>query len=124
MKVSCVSCRFGGLVPNCEICEAENQIEEGTCTNCGSTLNPLANYCLIGLPGPHAGSRFSITPVGLQVGRIPEQNELVIADSEISRQHAKLIIANGGVKLTDTSANGTFVNDQRVTEANLKPGDR
>jgi ABC-type multidrug transport system ATPase subunit len=58
------------------------------------------------------------------VGRIPGQNDLVIADPEISRQHAKLATADGGVKLTDTSANGTFVNERRVSEAVLQPGDR
>jgi ABC-type multidrug transport system ATPase subunit/pSer/pThr/pTyr-binding forkhead associated (FHA) protein len=87
-------------------------------------MSEYMQFCLIGLPGPHAGSRLSITAAGLQVGRMPGQNDLVIANAEISRQHAKFVIVDGGVKLSDTSANGTFVNDQRVSEAILQPGDR
>jgi ABC transport system ATP-binding/permease protein len=109
---------------NCTVCGAENRVAENPSLKCGHNGTPASIYCLVGLPGPHAGVRFPITPAGLQVGRIPGQNELVIADEEISRKHAKLVLANGGVKLTDTSANGTFVNDQRATEANLQAGDR
>ena len=111
-------------MPSCTVCGAQNQLPENICAKCGRSPAPAAEYSLVGLPGPHAGSRLSIPAAGLHAGRIPEQNELVINDPEISRQHAKLMVTNVGVKLTDSSANGTFVNENRITEVILKPGDR
>ena len=111
-------------MPSCTKCGAQNSVDERVCAKCGYSLEPTVNYCLVGLPGPHAGSRFSITESVLNVGRIPGQNQLVIPDPEISRLHAKLVLADGAVNLTDTSANGTFVNGKRVAKAILLPGDR
>jgi ABC-type multidrug transport system ATPase subunit/pSer/pThr/pTyr-binding forkhead associated (FHA) protein len=108
----------------CQTCGAVNEKTGLDCTECNASL--VAPGCwLVGLSGPQAGMRFSIpTDNSLQVGRVPGQNNLVIADPEISRHHAKLVISDGDVKLTDTSANGTFVNDRRVSEAVLQSGDR
>jgi ABC transport system ATP-binding/permease protein len=108
----------------CQTCGAITEDPEVLCAQCDGGSSPTASFVLVGLPGPHAGTRFLIPSSGLQVGRVPEQNQLVIADAEVSRQHAKLAVEKGIVKLTDISANGTFINDSRVTEANLKPGDR
>jgi len=57
------------------------------------------------------------------VGR-QEDCDLRIPLSEISRRHAQLIIQEGAVTLRDLgSSNGTYVNNQRVTEQDLNPGD-
>jgi ABC transport system ATP-binding/permease protein len=108
----------------CRVCGAVNEDATLVCTECNASFVTTGSSWLVGLPGLHAGTTFSISADGLQVGRIPGQNDLVIADPEISRQHAKLVLADVGVKLTDTSANGTFVNDRRVSKAVLQPGDR
>ncbi len=42
----------------------------------------------------------------------------------VSRAHAELMLTGAGIRVTDrTSANGTFVNDRRVTQADAGPGD-
>lgn len=57
------------------------------------------------------------------IGRDPECR-LVIDSSVISRKHAVLQKKWGGVTITDLkSKNGTFVNNQRVDERQLKDGD-
>jgi ABC-type multidrug transport system ATPase subunit/pSer/pThr/pTyr-binding forkhead associated (FHA) protein len=109
---------------NCLSCGADNQRSTGSCVSCGFILHPTPGFDLVGLPGIHAGLRFSITEAGLRIGRIPVQNELVISEPEISRNHAKLWIVDNSVSLSDSSANGTFVNERQVKEAVLKPGDR
>jgi len=111
-------------MPSCPTCGAQNQTNESICVDCRRKFNSAGGFSLVGLPGPYAGSRFPISGAGLQIGRIPAQNDLVIPDPEISRNHAKLWLAGDSVKIVDSSANGTFVNECRVTEACLNPGDR
>ncbi len=60
-----------------------------------------------------------ITLIGRQ-----EDCDLRIPLSEISRKHAQLVIQETSVTLRDMgSANGTYVNNRRVTEQDLTPGD-
>lgn len=43
----------------------------------------------------------------------------------ISRQHCEIVVAGDRVMIRDlASSNGTYVNNRRVNEATLKPGDR
>jgi pSer/pThr/pTyr-binding forkhead associated (FHA) protein len=59
----------------------------------------------------------------ITVGRSPTNN-IFIRDKNVSRIHCQIVVTGEGVTLTDLqSTNGTFVNEQRVGEANLKPGD-
>ena len=45
-------------------------------------------------------------------------------DSAVSRRHAIIVLRSGGARvLDDRSANGTFVNGRRITEAELRDGD-
>lgn len=59
------------------------------------------------------------------IGRAPN-NDIVIENEHVSRQHARLIRQKDRYLLEDLdSTNGTFVNDQRITHAVLlQPGDR
>jgi pSer/pThr/pTyr-binding forkhead associated (FHA) protein len=60
----------------------------------------------------------------IRIGRSAEC-ELVLRDSRVSRQHARLHARDGVLVLTDLgSTNGTLVNDQRVREVVLGSGDR
>jgi len=82
-------------------------------------------YRLIATSGLLSGRTFTIGPRGLVIGRDPANCQVVLPDDEISRLHA-WITANdmGEVVLRDRhSANGTFVNQVRVQEKVLKPGD-
>lgn len=52
-------------------------------------------------------------------------SRLRIPASDVSRQHCRISIADETVAVKDLgSANGTFVNGKRVSEAELSPGDR
>ena len=58
------------------------------------------------------------------IGR-KEDCDLRIPLQEISRKHCEVSVARGAVSVKDLgSANGTYVNDERVTEQSLSPGDR
>jgi len=51
-------------------------------------------------------------------------NHIQLADELVSRHHAEILPEGDGFVLRDTeSANGTFVNGQRIQEATLSPGD-
>jgi sigma-B regulation protein RsbU (phosphoserine phosphatase) len=54
-----------------------------------------------------------------------ETNDLRLAGSEVSRDHAEIVAASGGFMLRDRQSRyGTFVNDEPVTERPLAHGDR
>jgi hypothetical protein len=58
------------------------------------------------------------------VGR-GEDNDVVLADTGVSRRHAELVTTDSGTLLRDLgSTNGTYVNGVRVTEQALHDGDR
>ena len=62
----------------------------------------------------------------LTLGR-EEGNSLVVDDPGVSRQHAEIVQTEGGFTLRDLgSTNGTFVNQQRITDVDylLKDGDQ
>src|SRR5215467_474184 len=68
-----------------------------------------------------------IVPIGKEafgIGR-RETNDLRLAGSEVSRDHAEIIAANGGFSIRDKQSRyGTYVNDEQVTEQSLAHGDR
>jgi serine/threonine protein kinase len=80
---------------------------------------------LIATEGPLAPQRLAIPPEGLTIGRHPD-NDIVLAEQlMVSRNHATIVIEAGQYVLYDRdSANGTWVNDQRVFRHVLRPGDR
>ena len=54
-----------------------------------------------------------------------KENGLVLEDNAVSRHHARIVEEPDGHVLVDNnSANGSWVNGQRVTEQRLKPGDQ
>ena len=82
-------------------------------------------FRLVGTSGLLSGRTFSITSKGLIVGRDQTKCQIVLADDQISRQHAWVGMNEAGeVELRDRdSANGSFVNRARVQHAVLKPDD-
>jgi phosphoserine phosphatase RsbU/P len=68
-----------------------------------------------------------IVPIGKDafgIGR-RETNDLRLAGSEVSRDHAEIVAANGGFLIRDKQSRyGTYVNDEQVTERPLAHGDR
>ena len=56
------------------------------------------------------------------VGRV-EDNTFQIADSSVSSHHAEILLRGSDIVVKDVgSTNGTFINNDRITEAVLKPG--
>lgn len=51
-------------------------------------------------------------------------NDIVVADSRVSRYHAHVEVLDGGFRIRDlASTNGTFVAGRRIAEAALVPGE-
>ena len=67
---------------------------------------------------------FELTRDETRIGRAVDQNDVVLEDAQVSRQHARIRRAGQNVELVDPgSANGTFINGQRIMEHLLKDGD-
>jgi predicted component of type VI protein secretion system len=83
----------------------------------------MPKFLLRGVSGPTFGKVYAVVGA-MTVGRSSDCGICIPID-EISRQHAKLQSAADGVVVEDLgSANGTFVNGQRVhTGTLLKAGD-
>lgn len=82
----------------------------------------LPKFMLRGVSGATFGKIFPIAGVTV-IGRNPEC-DISIPTDEISRRHAELRPSQDGVMVEDLgSANGTYVNDRRVTRELLKHGD-
>ena len=59
-----------------------------------------------------------------EIGR-RETNDLRLAGSEVSRDHADIVTENGKILIRDKNSRyGTYVNGEQVTERVLVPGDR
>ena len=71
------------------------------------------------------GGKASKGPISLKLPTIigrSRQSDLTVAHPMISRQHCKLFEVNGLLKIQDLgSLNGTFVGQEKVTEADLLP---
>jgi pSer/pThr/pTyr-binding forkhead associated (FHA) protein len=73
--------------------------------------------------GPNAGSKFFLDVDATTVGRHPD-SDIFLDDITVSRRHAEIRRAPGRFYLHDVgSLNGTYVNKERVEEADLRPGD-
>jgi pSer/pThr/pTyr-binding forkhead associated (FHA) protein len=66
------------------------------------------------LQGADSGLILAVDKPVMVIGRADA--DLVLADSEVSRRHARLEFKGLGVQLRDlNSTNGTYVNEQRIT---------
>jgi predicted component of type VI protein secretion system len=83
-----------------------------------------SSFRLIERTGPNPGATFDGTQDVTTMGR-DVTNEVVLSDSEVSRQHARITQTPGGYVLEDLgSTNGTFINGERLVAPRiLSPGD-
>lgn len=76
------------------------------------------------LAGPHMGAVFALTPGGI-VGRDPRCDIVLLQDPRASRQHARFVLQGAEWWIEDgNSANGTYLNGERVTLHVLASGDQ
>ncbi len=69
------------------------------------------------------GRTYDIHLPAVHLGRAPT-NEIILRDASISGRHCVFLFAEGRVRVRDlNSSNGTFVNGQQVTEAQLEMND-
>lgn len=63
-------------------------------------------------------------PEGITVVGRKEDCGLRVPVNDVSREHCRITVGADGVLVKDLgSVNGTYVNDKRITESPLKPGD-
>jgi predicted component of type VI protein secretion system len=81
-------------------------------------------YQLVMRTGPQPGKVFPVNQDELTIGR-DVNNDIVISDVEVSREHARLVLQSGSYVLEDLgSTNGTFVAGQRLMGPHvLLPGE-
>lgn len=83
---------------------------------------PLA--WLVILNGPFAGQEYRLQRI-TDIGREPDHNDVVVDDRTISRQHARIRYEKGAFVIYDlASANGVYVNGEKVQRRALTHGDR
>jgi pSer/pThr/pTyr-binding forkhead associated (FHA) protein len=119
-----IGCRVVASEPRRQPASAQPAADAGD-DDAGHTRVRMAmpKYLLRGVSGPTFGKIYAMIGA-MSVGRNSDC-DICIPIDEISRNHAKLQSASDGVVVEDlASANGTFVNDQRVHAGTLiKPGD-
>lgn len=77
---------------------------------------------VVTLPGS-GEKRYPMRQATMRVGR-SDQADIVVKDSSVSSRHCDLIKEGGAIFVRDlNSSNGTFLNDARVAEAELRNGD-
>jgi pSer/pThr/pTyr-binding forkhead associated (FHA) protein len=73
--------------------------------------------------GPNAGSRFMLDGALTRVGRHPD-SDIFLDDVTVSRRHAEFVRQDRAYVVRDVgSLNGTYLNRERVEEAQLENGD-
>lgn len=84
---------------------------------------PQSDSCLVVIYGQQIGRRFRIKRGEVLIGR-SSQAQIQIDHESVSRRHAQVAIGDQEAVVRDLgSTNGTYVNDEPVTERVLRDGD-
>lgn len=134
----------------CKRCGHQNPAGANFCSSCGSPLDGvgdttvsfpvevetgedelagplpeplLGTGLLVVKRGPNAGSRYALDAEVTKAGRHPE-SDIFLDDITVSRRHAEFHRRERGYVVRDVgSLNGTYLNRERIEEANLSSGD-
>lgn len=86
------------------------------------TLAPGTGMLVV-VRGPNAGSRFLLDRDTTTIGRHPD-SDIFLDDVTVSRRHAEVMRADDAMHVRDLgSLNGSYVNGERVEQAELATGD-
>jgi Nif-specific regulatory protein len=95
-----------------------------TVTHFGLSEGRAMSFRLTFISGPLQGTTTDVPADGLRIGRA-EGNGLVIPDLTLSRSHCSLERRGDELWIVDNQGrNGTLVNAQRVSDRQVRPGDR
>jgi pSer/pThr/pTyr-binding forkhead associated (FHA) protein len=84
---------------------------------------PLGTGVLVVTRGEAAGSRILLDLPTTSAGRHPD-SDIFLDDITVSRRHAEIIREGDSYRVRDAgSLNGTYVNRERIEEADLNHGD-
>jgi hypothetical protein len=84
---------------------------------------PQGTGMLVVKRGPNAGSKFMLDADVTRAGRHPE-SDIFLDDITVSRRHAEFARRERGYLVRDVgSLNGTYLNRERIEEAELASGD-
>jgi len=88
-----------------------------------SVMDAPKEASLVQIYGPSLGSRYVLDKAEITIGR-DASNDIVLDNVNVSRAHARLLCHDGRVVLEDLgSTNRSAVNDQGITNADLRNGD-
>lgn len=104
-------------------CRAVNVATEAELDNGSTRMRAtVPRFVLRGVSGPTFGRSFGVG--GEMVFGRQADCDVCIPINEISRRHARIRPANGGVLVEDLdSANGTYINGKRIRSGLLHPGE-
>jgi len=105
--------------------DQDNNFEHTIITRLEDLTGPDDKYAyLVFLSGPMMGKMHHLSSGLVVVGRAADI-EVPISDPSISRRHCQIEFSNGKTFIRDLgSTNGTFVNGARITEKELRDGDK
>lgn len=82
------------------------------------------NVTLVGFTKKGVRKDIRVEGASAVIGRTPDA-DIQIPVADVSRKHCQIAVAGSKVNLKDlNSSNGTYVNNQKVAETTLRPGDR
>ncbi len=88
-----------------------------------ANIEGLKGFALVVEKGPGKGVTYLLREGNTTVGRHPESN-VFLNDVTVSRQHCRFLVTPDSIRVEDSgSTNGTYVNEERVDEAQLRAGD-
>lgn len=85
---------------------------------------PAGSALLIVQRGPNTGARFLLDHEVIHAGRSPKA-DIFLDDVTVSRRHSQFLAGENGTHIVRDSGslNGTYVNRERVDQAELHSGD-
>jgi FHA domain/zinc-ribbon domain len=103
--------------------ELDDASEETSADSAAVAALPPGTALLAVRRGPNAGSQFLLDSDLTLVGRHPD-SDIFLDDVTVSRRHAEFYRQGGRFTVRDVgSLNGTYVNRERIEEAQLNEGD-
>jgi pSer/pThr/pTyr-binding forkhead associated (FHA) protein len=86
-------------------------------------IDGLTGFALVVERGPRTGMTYMLRTGNTTVGRHPE-SDIFLNDVTVSRHHCRFVVTGEEITVEDSgSTNGTYVNDERVDQAQLGAGD-